>query len=141
MDVHQATGSVINPKGLIMANEISLFGGNTGVAGTPSLSGALFRKHSRDLEQTQATANLRLAQIALGQQVQQAELAAKASLRAAEENAHSYLAATALSNTSALIAQAKSHAKTTPEGAALYEAIVNTYAQGAAQRLNRGFGS
>ncbi|GAA3587301.1 hypothetical protein GCM10022198_08570 [Klugiella xanthotipulae] len=122
-----------------MSNDISLFGG--GGALTPPaqpLSAAVSRQLRRDLEQVQVGAHVAIAQVAARHQVQQAELASQTALRAAQEHAQSYLTATALSNTAALVSQAKSHAKVTPEAGPFLEAIVTGYVQGTVQRLNKG---
>lgn len=121
-----------------MSNEISLFGEQRSGALGPLLSPQTTRQVRRDVEQVQARGQVALVNVAMRHQVQQAELASQAALRAAEEHAQSYLTATALSNTAALVAQAKSHARTAPEGAHLYEAILTGYAQGAVQRLQKG---
>lgn len=121
-----------------MSNEISLFGNSGSGVLAPALSPQTTRQVRRDVEQVQARGQVALANVAMRHQVQQAELASQTALRAAEEHAQSYLTATALSNTAALVAQAKSHAKTAPEGAHLYEAILTGYAQGAVQRLQKG---
>ncbi len=122
-----------------MTADLSLFGGNTDSGAlAPLFSQSTSRQVRREVEQAHAQQQVSLARVALRHQVQQAELAASTALRAAEEHATSYLHASALSNTAALVAQAKSHAKTTPEGAALFEALVTGYVQGAINRLNRG---
>lgn len=124
-----------------MAQEVSLFGGTGSGALSPTnstFSSTTARQVRRDVEQVNARGQVALADVAMRQQVQQAELAGQVALRAAEEHAHSYLTATALSNTAALVSQASSYVKTNPEGAGMYEAIVTSYVQGAVQRLNRG---
>lgn len=122
-----------------MSQEVSLFG-NTNSSGalTPLFTSQTTRQVRREVEQAQARGQVALANVAVRHQVAQAELTSRAALRAAEEHAQSYLTATALSNTAALVAQAKAHAKTAPEGAHLYEAIVTGYAQGTIQRLQKG---
>lgn len=122
-----------------MANELSLFGGN-GDSGAlaPMFSPAMSRKVQRDVEQVQAQQQVALARVAASLHIQQAELAAKAALRAAEEHAHHFIASATLSNTAAMVAQTKSHAKTVPEGAGLYEAVATSYAQAAIQRMSKG---
>ena len=121
-----------------MSNEVSLFGEQGSGSLGPLFSPPTTRQVRREVEQVQARGQVALAGVAMRHQLRQAELASQATLRAAEEHAQSYLAATALSNTAALVAQAKSYAKTSPEGAHLYEAIVTGYAQGAIQRSQRG---
>lgn len=123
-----------------MSGELSLFGGGDGALSPmhQNLSPSTSRAVRRDVEQVAARGQVALANVAMRHQVRQAELAAQTALRAAEEHAQSYLTATALSNTAALVSQAKSHAKTTPEGAPFYEAIVSGYVQGTIRRLNNG---
>lgn len=121
-----------------MSQEVSLFGNPTSGALGPVFSTQTSRQVRREVEQAQTRGQVALANIAVRHQIAEAELASKATLRAAEEHAQSYLTATALCNTATLVAQAKAHAKTAPEGAHLYEAIVTAYAQGAIQRLQKG---
>lgn len=122
-----------------MSNELSLFGGNEhSGALSPMFTPTTTRRIRHDMEQVQAQGHIALARVAVGLKVRQAELEAKAVLRAAEEHAHHFVASATLSNTAALVAQAKAHAKTAPEGAALYEAVASGYAQAAIQRMSKG---
>lgn len=122
-----------------MSNELSLFGGTQqSGALTPMFSPATTRRVRQEMEQVQAQGHVALARVAVGLKVRQAELEAKAVLRAAEEHAHHFVASAILSNTAAMVAQAKAHARAVPEGAALLEAVATGYAQAAVQRMSKG---
>lgn len=122
-----------------MSNELSLLGGNEhSGALAPIFTPATTRRIRNDMEQVQAQGHIALARVAVGLKVRQAELEAKAVLRAAEEHAQHFVASAVLSNTAALVAQTKAHAKAVPEGAALLEAVATGYAQAAIQRMSKG---
>ncbi|WP_309130356.1 hypothetical protein [Brevibacterium sp.] len=62
---------------------------------------------------------------------------AQAEVDLARESARAFLTSTAMSNTSALVAQAKHHLQTDPEAAPYLEPLVRAYAQGAASQIQR----
>lgn len=64
-------------------------------------------------------------------------LAANVELAAVREQGQAFLTAQALSNVSTLVQLAEAQMRIAPGGAPYYEAIIGTYAVGAAQRVAR----
>lgn len=64
-------------------------------------------------------------------------VAANVELTALREQGQAFLTAQALTNVSTLVQLAEAQMRVAPAGAPYYEAIIGTYAVGAAQRISR----
>lgn len=88
---------------------------------------------------TSSSALSRLGGNGLARQTQREidTISAAVEVELAHDNASAFLTATAMSNTSHLVAQAKGHIDSDPEAAPYLEPLLRAYVHGAASRIQR----